>query len=157
MKYTFKARIYKTGINWCVDVPERITLKLQATKGYIRIKGTINGAVFAKSLVPVKSAPYRLFVNSVMMKNGDTALGKVATFAIEQDMIRTERTYAPPAMLQAELKKQDLLRAFHELTPARRKDIIKYLAHIKTDMTLRKNINKVIAQLKKKVTTVRIP
>jgi uncharacterized protein YdeI (YjbR/CyaY-like superfamily) len=42
-KYTFKAVIYKTGINFCVDVPAAVTAKLNAIKGYIRIKGTVNG------------------------------------------------------------------------------------------------------------------
>jgi hypothetical protein len=63
MKYAFKAKIYKTGINWCVDVPLKISKKMIPEKGYIKIKGRINEFDFKKSLVPVKDSPYRLFIN----------------------------------------------------------------------------------------------
>ena len=54
-----------------------------ADKGYINIKGQINNFDFAKTLVPVKNAPYRLFINLKMMKGGKIALGEVAIFDIE--------------------------------------------------------------------------
>ena len=52
--YSFKAKIYKVGINPCVDVPEKIYSKLIATKGYIPVKGTINQFPFQQTLCPVK-------------------------------------------------------------------------------------------------------
>lgn len=42
MSFSFKAKIYKVGINPCVDVPNNITRKINK-KGYIPVKGTING------------------------------------------------------------------------------------------------------------------
>lgn len=84
-QYRFKAEIYKTGINYCVDVPENITSEMTATKGYIKIKGSINTFLFNKSLVPVKNGPYRLFVNIQMLKGSNTTVGKTADFKIEQD------------------------------------------------------------------------
>ena len=67
MAFTFKAVIYKVGINPVVDVPVRITKKLIATKGYIPVKGSINGFAFHQTLCPVKDAPPRLYVNGPMM------------------------------------------------------------------------------------------
>jgi len=153
----FTAQIYKTGINWCVDVPERITKKLVAVKGYIRIKGKINAFDFTTSLVPVKDAPYRLFVNAAMMKGGKTALGEVAKFSIEQNETKVEKEYAQPKLLLAALKKENLSDEFNSLTPSRKKDILKYLSYIKTEETLNKNIAKLILQLKSKSKNVRIP
>lgn len=93
MKEHFKAKIYKTGMNWCVDVPIKITEQLIADKGYIKIKGQINNFDFAKTLVPVKNAPYRLFVNLKMMKGGKTALGEVASFDIEKENNKVVKEY----------------------------------------------------------------
>jgi len=35
MRHTFKAKIYKTGINWCVDVPAKISGQMIAGKGRV--------------------------------------------------------------------------------------------------------------------------
>ena len=157
MKHTFKAKIYKTGINWCVDVPTEITELLTAEKGRINIKGQINGFDFTKTLMPVKNEPHRLFVNQVMMKGGKTALGETATFEIEQDNEKEDKEYPTPLILTEQLKKEQLTTAFDSLTASRKKDILKYLNYVKTEETLLKNIDKLIAQLKNKEKNVRIP
>jgi hypothetical protein len=153
----FKSKIYKVGINWCVDVPVRITKEIVPEKGYIKIKGQINGFDFSKNLVPVKNKPYRLFVNLIMMKGANTALGKIASFQIEQDLKKVIREYPVPNLLAAQLTKTNLTGDFNKLTPARRKDILKYLNSIKTEETLVKNIGRVIRQLHAKEKNVRIP
>ena len=157
MKHHFKAVIYKTGINWCVDTPAAIAKKLIAEKGYIRIKGQINGFDFSKSLVPVKNAPYRLFVNGIMMKGGMTALGKTAVFVIEQDTRKKEDEYPIPEFLKERLLKEQLTNAFNCLTPSRKKDILRYLLNIKTAETLEKNIDRLMKQLKDKTGDSRVP
>jgi hypothetical protein len=157
MKYAFKAKIYKTGINWCVDVPRRITTKMVAMKSYIKIKGTINGFKFTKSLVPVKDSPYRLFVNQIMMKGGDAALGKVAAFEIGLDKSKGTKEYTIPKMLIEYLDKNSLVHEFEKLTASRIKDIAKYLSALKSEAALQKNVRKVVSQLKKKEMTVRVP
>ncbi|MCG2610500.1 YdeI/OmpD-associated family protein [Flavobacterium sp. SM15] len=148
MRYSFQAEIYKIGINWTVDVPLEITEKLSVKKGYIRIKGTINGFAFNKSLVPVKEAPYRLFVNLIMMKGAKTAIGQRATFCIEQDTSDPEKEYPMPNQLAEQLKENQLEETFNNLTFSRRKEIVRYLSFIKTEKTFQRNIEKVIAQLK---------
>ena len=157
MTHHFKAEIYKTGINWAVDVPLSIIDKLTKEKGYIRIKGEINGFSFIQTLVPVKNSPYRLFVNLMMMKGGQTALGETAVFAIEQNEELLENMYVMPAALIKALQTNQLEEEFDKLTVARKKDIFKYLYYIKTAETLQKNIEKVITQLQQKAKVVRIP
>lgn len=157
MSFSFKAKIYKTGINWAVDVPEKITAKLEKTKGYIRVKGTINHFEFKTNLVPIKDAPYRLFVNGIMMKGGKTGLGKIAVFEIEQNTTRLEKEYPLPVQLRKALRETGLTKQFNQLTPSRIKDILRYLYYIKTEETLQKNIAKVIKQLQEKNKDTRIP
>lgn len=157
MKHQFKAKIYKTGINWAVDVPKEITDSLSPEKGYIRVRGQINDFDFIQTLVPVKNAPYRLFVNLIMMKGGKTALGEVASFIIEQNEVALVKMYPMPKLLSAILKKEKLNNSFDALSEARKKDILKYLSFIKTEETLLKNIEKVILQLKQQSKDVRIP
>jgi hypothetical protein len=157
MMHTFKAKIYKTGINAAVDVPPEVTKGMAAEKGYIRIKGTINGFGFAQTLVPVKDAAYRLFVNIPMLKGGNAPIGDTAEFAIEQDFTKKEDYYPMVPKLEERIKAEKLMYAFEALSPSRKKDILKYLGYIKTEATLQKNIDKVIVQLQQKITNVRIP
>lgn len=157
MKHTFKAKIYQTGMNWCVDVPTEITKLLTAEKGRINIKGQINGFDFTKTLMPVKNGPHRLFVNQAMMKGGKTALGQVATFKIEQDAERAVKEYPMPLILTEQLKKHQLTTAFDNLTASRKRGILKYLNYVKAEETLLKNIDKLIIQLKNKEKNIRIP
>jgi hypothetical protein len=157
MKHTFKAKIYKTGINCCVDVPTEITKLLTAEKGRISIKGKINGFGFTKTLMPVKNKPHRLFVNQTMMKGGKTALGQFATFEIQQDTKKIIKEYPKPLILIEQLKMHQLTTEFDSLTASRKKEILKYLNYIKTEETLLKNIDKLITQLKKKEKEIRIP
>jgi hypothetical protein len=157
MKHSFKAEIYKTGINWCVDVPLGITQQMKPEKGYIRIKGKINGFDFKKFLVPVKSGPYRLFVNGIMMKGAKTGLGKTAEFEIAQDFEKEIHDYPIPEALANQLRSHNLENAFNALRESRRKEILKYLSFIKTEVTLNRNIDKLIAQLLQKENDIRIP
>jgi len=157
MRHCFKAKIYKIGINWCVDVPTKITEQMSVVKGYIKIKGMINGFEFTKTLMPVKNSAHRLFVNGVMMKGGKTALGEFANFEIEQDENKAVKDYPIPTQLVEQLDKNKLRNDFDTLTASRKKDILKYLNYIKTQETLLKNIDKLIGQLKNNEKNVRIP
>src|SRR5688500_10922342 len=153
----FKAKIYKVGINTCVDVPASVTQKMIATKGYIKVKGSINDFRFTKTLVPVKEAPYRLFVNMLMLKGSESKLGDTVNFSIEQDFKKVTKGYPMPPSLQRQLKDKKLLKDFNNLTASRKSDILKYLSYIKTDDTLQKNISKIIKKLEAKEKTIRIP
>ena len=157
MKYIFKSKIYKTGINWCVDVPYKITDKLVAQKGRFNIKGQINGFDFTKTLVPVKNNRYRLFVNQAMMKGGKTSLGQIAVFEVEEDREKVSKEYPIPKALSDQLKHHELIKEFECLTASRKKDILKYLNYIKREETLLKNMKKLIIQLSNKEKNVRIP
>jgi hypothetical protein len=156
-KHSFKATVYKTGINFAVDVPEGITSVLEAIKGYIKVKGIINGFQFRTTLVPVKNAPYRLFTNIPMLKGAKAGVGDIARFTIEQDVEVFEEEYPIPAMLAKKLREKKLTKAFNELTMSRRKEILRYLSFIKTEETLLCNIDKLISRMEDSGGSARIP
>jgi len=150
MSYSFKARIYKVGINPCVDVPLPVTDKMKVSKGYIPITGEINGYSFQQTLVPVKNEPYRLYVNGIMLKGSGTTVGDEVKFVIEKD--DEPKIFPMPKELSRQLKANGLGAAFKKLTPYRQKEILRYLGFLKTEEAVLRNINKVIDQLKKNST-----
>jgi uncharacterized protein YdeI (YjbR/CyaY-like superfamily) len=54
-----------------------------------------------------------------------------------------------PVVLEKRLKKEKLLDVFNALTPSRQKEVFKYLYSLKLDEVKERNIEKVIAGLKK--------
>ena len=149
MKFRFKEKIYKVGINPCVDVPLRITEKMKPVKGYIPVKGKINAYDFMQTLVPVKNSAYRLFVNGPMMKGADVAVGDSASFVIEQNFDTKSREVRMLPAFRKRLKAERLLEEFNKLVPSRQKEVNRYLGSLKSQEALTRNIDKVIKALKK--------
>ncbi|WP_276135271.1 YdeI/OmpD-associated family protein [Polluticoccus soli] len=145
--YSFKAIIYKTGINYAVDVPEKISGALEAVRGYIKVKGTINGFAFRTTLVPVKNGPCRLFTNLIMLNGASAWIGDEVKFVIEQDVEVLEIDYPMPPELKKRLKEKKLTAVFDALTPSRKKEILRYLGFIKTEETLLRNIDKLVTRM----------
>ncbi len=147
MMYKFTARIYKVGINPCVDVPDRITSALVTRKGYISVKGTINQFAFQQTLCPVKDKEYLLYVNRLILQGGVVVVGDHAKFEIEQDD-RPKTDIEIPDFLVRELNKHKLTGVFQKLTPSHQKEISKYLGYLKTDEARNRNLEKLMERLK---------
>lgn len=149
--FSFAAKIYKVGINPCVKVPLRITKQMSPLKGYIPVKGTINGFPFIQTLVPIRNAEYRLYVNGLMLKGSKTKNGDTARFIIEQDFApRSAETYPMPKAFKRRLNEEGLFPKYKQLTPSRRKEVLKYLNYLKTDEALMRNVEKVMKGLKRR-------
>ena len=155
--FAFKSRIYRRGINLVADVPKKVTDQLLATKGLIKIRGTVNGFSFHTTLMPVKNKPYILYVNIPMLKGAVLKEGDRASFSIQQDLTGYEKYYPMSALLTEALKKTKLEEQFCALTESRKKDILKYLNGIKTETTLQKHIATLVKKLKNKEKNIRIP
>jgi hypothetical protein len=157
MEFRFKAKIYKTGINPCVKVPLRITKTMEPKRGYIPVTGTIENHAFKQTLVPVKDSNYRLYVNGPMLAGSRMSVGKTARFVIAQDFAtgpRPDSTMTPE--LKQALAKAGVLKHFHELTPYRQKEVLRYLYYLKSDAAKTRNMKKLVARLKNKM-PVRVP
>ena len=150
VKFSFKAKIYKAGINPCVKVPGRITNRMEPVKGYVAVKGTMDNFPFMQTLVPVRNESYHLHVNRIMLKGTGLSVGSSATFIIEQIPAEEKDPVQMPAALKKKLQDTKLMVAFNQLTPYRQKEILKYLNYLKTEEALNRNIEKVIVQLRGK-------
>ena len=153
MKFSFKAKIYKVGINPCVKVPARITKTMTTVKGYIPVKGMIEDHQFEQTLCPVKNDLYRLYVNGPMLKGGNVKVDQTVNFTIEQAGKQKDSNIPMPAALKKKLKEHKFLKTFEALAPYRQKEILRYLNNIKTEATLLKNIERLINVLQGKATS----
>ena len=153
MPYSFKARIYKVGINPCVKVPARITKTMTTVKGYIPVKGMIEDHPFEQTLCPIKNDLYRLYVNGPMLKGSNVKVGQTVQFSIEQADKQKDSDIRMPVALKKKLKEHKLLKTFEALAPYRQKEVLRYLNNIKTEATLLKNIERLINVLQGKATS----
>ena len=144
MSFTFKAKIYKVGINPCVKVPASITKKMKPVKGYIPVKGKILDHPFEQTLCPVKNDLYRLYVNGIMLKGAKVKVGQIVSFTIEQAEKQKDSDIPMPSLFKKKLKENDLLTSFQQLTPSRQKEVLRYLNNLKTKESLLRNVDRLI-------------
>jgi Bacteriocin-protection, YdeI or OmpD-Associated/Domain of unknown function (DUF1905) len=147
--HRFKAELQIIGINPYVSVPEQI---LQAIfrqagrdKGPIPICGTINKGNYRQTLVRYRGE-WRLYINTVMLTNSPGRIGETITISVAHDT--EDRTIAPhPKLLQALAQHKEARAAFDSLSPYRRKEIVRYIANLRTEESVVRNVARAIAHL----------
>ncbi|MEP7265813.1 MAG: YdeI/OmpD-associated family protein [Bacteroidota bacterium] len=143
---SFSAVIYKIGINPYV-IPPASTLKYLFTeagkeKGPIPIRIQINGQSFIQHLVKY-SGKWRLYLNGPMRKAADADVGDKISITLEYDS--AERTVPVPEALINALKKNKKAKViFDSLIPSRKKEISRYIASLKTEESIGRNVEKAI-------------
>lgn len=142
----FSACIEIIGVNPFVFVPEKILesifKKSGKEKGAIPICGTVNEKFYRQTLVKY-SGEWRLYINTTMLKNSPKRIGEKIFLTIDFD--EKDRTIPIHPELQNALNEN--IRAkkiFLELSPSRRKEIVRYIHHLKSESTRQKNIEKAI-------------
>lgn len=144
--HTFRAVIEIIGINPFVSVPPKILQEifLQAgkEKGHIPIKGTINNNAYTQTLVKYKGN-WRLYINTTMLQNSPKKIGEKITISIEFDpLIRTIKPH--PKLVKALKENKDAKTVFDSLPPSRQKEIVRYIALLKTEESIDRNIKRAI-------------
>ena len=134
------------GINPFVFIPEEILSDLfnQAgkNKGHIPVKGTINGVDYKQTLVKY-SSEWRLYINTSMLKDSPKRIGEVIAITIELDN-ESREVEIPSLFLKALKKDKNAKSVFESLPPSRSKEIVRYLANLKSQEVLEKNIIRAI-------------
>jgi hypothetical protein len=153
---TFKSKIGIIGINPFVAVPGKILKEIfiQAgkDKGYIPIKGLVNGKPYKQTLVKY-SGEWRLYINSSMLKNSPKRIGELIELTLEFDP--ASRKSQQPLLFSKALKKnKSAATAFRKLSPSRQNEIVRYLSNLKSSEALVRNINRAIGYLTGKNTFV---
>jgi len=143
---SFKAKIQVIGINPYVFLPattlKEIFKQAGKEKGPIPVKGKINEHVFIQTLVKY-SGKWRLYLNMPMRKGANADVGDTVDIEIEFD--KAERRIAIHPKLEDALNKNiKAKKAFDQLSPSRRKEIIRYINFLKTDESINRNITRAI-------------
>ncbi|MDX1911106.1 MAG: YdeI/OmpD-associated family protein [Saprospiraceae bacterium] len=137
------------GINPYVTLPGEVLEDLfgQAgkRKGPIPVRGRINGASYRQTLVRYAGA-WRLYVNTTMLKDSPKRIGEQIELTVEYDP--EVRNVAPPAAFTQALADNPVANLhFRQLPPSRQKEITRYLVHLKSEVSLQRNLHKIIAAL----------
>ncbi|MFN2500882.1 MAG: YdeI/OmpD-associated family protein [Pyrinomonadaceae bacterium] len=145
----FTAQIHKLGINPAVDPPagvlNEIFFQAQRSTNPIPVSGTINGERFLKTLVKYKGA-WRLYINGPMLAAAGAKVGD--SVEIEMAFDPAPRKVSIPEIFREALENNaSAKKGFEELTPSRRKEILRYIGQLKTPAALERNVQKVIDRL----------
>jgi uncharacterized protein YdeI (YjbR/CyaY-like superfamily) len=145
----FKTALKITGINPFVAVPEQILAIIfeQAgkDKGYIPVRGTVNGKEYIQTLVKHKGE-WTLYINKKMLKDSPKRIGEEIKIGIEFDP--ADRIITPhPELLKALNKSKTAKKVFDKLSPSLQKEIIRYISFLKSEESVTKNIDKAIGFL----------
>ena len=146
----FKARVELIGINPFVYVPGKILKEIfrqsGKDKGHIAVCGSVNGKAYKQTLVKY-SGDWRLYINMTMLKNSPKRLGEMIDITIQHDP--ADRMIQPhPAFAKALHENKEAKKVFDGLPPSRKKEILRYIAALKTPESLSKNIQRALGFLK---------
>ena len=144
--HSFKAKIDIIGINPFVFVPGRILKAIfkqaGADKGPIPIRGTINTRPYQQTLVRYQG-DWRLYINTIMLERSPKRIGETIVVTLEFDP--SDRTIEPhPRFVKALAKNREAKRTFENLSPSIRKEIVRYISHLKTEESIDRNVVKAI-------------
>lgn len=105
-----------------------------------------SGGWFRSTLVPLRSDPTRLYLDSWMRETAGVDVGDRVRVTLKPD--RGSREIPMPVMLRKAMNSNAKAKAAWEaLAPSRRREILKYLNFLKTQEALERNVQKVIADL----------
>ena len=140
----FSAKIYKVGIP-CVDVPKTVSDNLDK-KGFILVSGTVNRYPIMVTLVPVKNALHRLYINGEMRNAANVGVGDRVNIVLAFDA-KPRIVQMPTELIKAFRQNKIAKSLFEKLSPSHRKEILICLNRIKKPETLKRNVAKVIKLL----------
>ena len=144
LMYKFKAQLEIIVGNPFVFLPleilEKIFQQANQNKGPIPVRGTINRKPYQQTLLKY-SGEWRLYINMKMLKDSPRRIGEIIEVEIEFDP--SDRTIAThPKFRKALEDNQAAKKVFDGLSPSRQKEIVRYIANLKTEKSIDKNITR---------------
>ena len=145
----FRAAIDIIGVNPFVFVPDEILSEnfRQAgkDKGAIPIHGTINGNAYKQTLVKFRGE-WRLYINTKMLKRSPERVGETIDITLMFDP--SDRTIHPHEKFVNALELNDTAKTiFDSLRPSLKHEIARYIASLKSEESIDRNVEKAIAFL----------
>lgn len=143
---SFEAKLEIIGVNPFVYLPQTVLSEIlkraQKEKGKIPVKGSVNNIDYTQTLLRYKGE-WRLYINTTMLKKSPQRIGELLQITIQIDTV--SRTILPhPKLMQALQNNHTAEKRFNALTPSLKLEIIKYIAFLKTDESVDRNVEKAI-------------
>lgn len=144
---TFRAPIYKLWLLRCVNVPQKISAALGGGRGRIPVRGWIEDLAIQSTLTPRGGGQHRLAVNSSVWRPLKLGEGDTVTVTLVRDEA-PEKFPVPPEFAAALAEDYDAQRAYAELTPAMRRQVVQYVAAVKRPDAREKRIAALLERLR---------
>jgi hypothetical protein len=141
-QHRFIATLYKVGINRCVDVPEEVSRALGG-RGYIPVVVTAQGLVTRTTLVPAGNRQHRLFLDGKIRKKLGIDAGDFVGIALRVDK-KSHEVAVPEDVAAALRKTPGAQSAFKTITPALRREFLRWVLSAKRPETRAKRIDRAI-------------
>jgi hypothetical protein len=145
----FEVELEIIGINPFVSVPAPILEAIFAAagrrKGPIPICGEIGGCFYRQSLVRYRGA-WRLYVNTSMLKDSPRRVGERVRLTVAYDPVGRAAP-ASPEFNRALAEHPDAKAVFERLRPSRQREIVRYIAALKSPASVERNVARAIAFL----------
>ncbi len=149
-KLHFRARIALNGINPYVLVRAAQAARLEPNwRKPMPVRITVNGkpdVPWRINMMPVGNGSFFLYLHEQVRKASGTKVGDVASISIEFDETYRGGPAGPmPRWFAAELRKNSAARqGWSALPPSRQKEILRYLARLKTPDARERNLRKAL-------------
>ena len=142
----FRAELRIIDGNPYVSVPDDVLRRLfdeaQKDRGPIPICGTVNGRRYMQTLVRFRGE-WRLYVNMKMLHDSPRRIGEMITATVEYDP--SDRSLVPHPKLEAALQANEAARhVFEKMPPSRRNEIVRYIASLKREDSVERNVERAI-------------
>ena len=149
---SFSAEIFIIGVNPYVFVPDEILQYLFAkagkNKGHIAVVLIINKQKFIQHLVKY-AGEWRLYLNTPMRKTAGKDVGDMIKIKIDFDP--SERIIPMHEKFESALNKNKKAKdCFTNLPPSTQKEILRYINNLKTEESIKRNIERAVNFLLKK-------
>lgn len=149
----FEAEVELIGVNPYVELPAAVLVELMQQagkqKGPIPVRGVLHkgkmSAAFLQTVV-LFSGLWRLYLNNPMRKGTNSDVGDHVKVELEFDPVPRDIA-VPDLFVQALAQHPQQKQAFEALPAYRQKEIVRYLANLKQQETLEKNVAKVLDHL----------
>jgi bacteriocin resistance YdeI/OmpD-like protein/uncharacterized protein DUF1905 len=144
-----RSRIKIIGVNPYVPVSSSQVARIRRShRGPLPIRFRLNGsdATWRVNLMPVGDGSYRLYLHGGIRKASALRVGDLVKMEIEfDDEYRGGPQHQMPAWFGAELARNSLAkRGWERLAPSRQKEILRYLAGLKSPEAKERNLQKAV-------------
>ena len=152
MSQQFKAKIYRLGTWFCVDVPPQISAAF-GKRGHVPVVCQLNGHTFQSSLVPKGGGTHLLALNGAVRKQARVALGDSVEISLAIDTASREQTL--PEDLAEALRENDLLEAFQSWQPSKRRMLLAWIKEAKAEETRLRRAERMVQYLMEDLPRIR--